>query len=436
MATSTKLLDQLCTLDHLYLAWKSLNKTNTRSFGLTGESLAEYKSNIDTNIKNLSEQIKSGNFRFSQTRPYLIAKDNGKFRPLQIPEVKDRVVLKGIALILERELSKLLLPGEGVSFAYQKGLGIQQALFKIKEYYDKGDVFIYEADIVDFFGTVNRDTLVKMICKELSDSSLNNLIESGITPRVGGLDQISEEHRYLFVDKGGIPQGNALSPLFSNIYLSPFDEKMKAAGFHLVRYADDFVVMSPSVELAKKAYDESSKYLRDYRGLEIHALSGDANSKTRIIDPRKDVFSFLSVSFDGTYLFPSIKKKDEFLDNIVSMCSLTEKPDVLKLLNKVKNSHDGWISTYIFTDVKRYFEEIDWVINTGLYKYLRFCGWKFQKKSLGKLPRKYRQRGEKYFASGECLSDEQRKNSGIILSKEIYKLRISSKTKCQEPLKN
>jgi RNA-directed DNA polymerase len=99
---------------------------------------------------------------------------------------------------------------------------------------------------------------------------------------------------------------------------------------------------------------------------------------------------------------------------------------VLKLLTKVKNSHDGWISTFIFTDIKRYFEEIDSVINAGVYKYLRSCGWKFRKSSLEKLPKKYRQRGKKNFESGECLSNEQRKNSGILLSEEIFKLRKSS----------
>lgn len=421
--TSQNLLTQLYSPDHLFLSWKYLNKTNPKSFGLSGESIEQFKSSLDINIENLSNQLQLGQFKFSSTRPYLIKKDNGKFRPLQIPEVRDRVVLKGIALILERELKSLLIPGEGVSFAYQKGLGIHQALFKVKEYYDKGDHYIYEADIIDFFGTVNRNDIINKICNALPDQSLNDLIKNGITPKVAGLDQIPNDQRHLFDDKGGIPQGNALSPLFSNICLSPFDERMKSSGYHLIRYADDFVVMSPSIEAAKSAYEESRDYLKNSFGLEVHELSTEENSKTRIIDPRKNVFSFLSVSFDGKHLFPSVKNKEEFLNNVLSMCSLIQNANVLSLLTKVKNSHDGWISTYIFTDVKRYFEEIDWIINAGVYKYLRLCGWKFQKKSLGKLPKQYRRRGDKLFESGECLSSEQRRNSGIFFSKEIYKLR-------------
>src|SRR5688572_15340909 len=135
------LLTELSSPSHLLLSWKYLNKTNPRSFGLSGESIEIFKSNLESNIENLSTQLRTHEFKFSPTRPYLIKKDNGKFRPLQIPEVRDRVILKGIALILERELKSLLTPGEGVSFAYQKGLGIQQALFKVKEYYDQGDHF-------------------------------------------------------------------------------------------------------------------------------------------------------------------------------------------------------------------------------------------------------------------------------------------------------
>jgi RNA-directed DNA polymerase len=435
MTPTTTLFQELCSVHHLFLAWKYLNKTNEASFGLSGESLGDFGINIDANIEILSQQLKSGNFRFSPTRPYLILKDNGKFRPLQIPEVRDRLVLKAIALLLDRELKVLLSVGAGVSFAYQKHLGIKDALTKVKKLYDEGNPFIYEADIIDFFGTVNRDTLLQHVFAKLPDSSLNKLIHNAISQKVGGLDQIEEQNRYLFDDKGGIPQGNALSPLFSNIYLSPFDQKMKDLGHHLVRYADDFVVMSPSFENATKAYNESSAFLKEELGLQVHPLSGDETSKTRIVDPKKELFSFLSVSFDGLHLYPSEKSKDKFLKNILSLCGSNDKLNVISLLTKIRNSHDGWISTYVFTDVTRYFEEIDCLIDAGIYKYLRICGWKFQKTTLGKLPKKYRKIGRKYFQSGECLSVEQRKSSGILLSEDIYKARTAKLTKPVVPKK-
>ena len=424
MSSPQNLFDELCTVDHLFLAWKNLNKTNLGSFGLTGESVQDFRSNLDANLENLSKLLSSRKFEFSAARPYLIAKDNGKFRPLQIPEVKDRVVLKALAIILERELQSLIQPSEGVSFAYQKRIGIKDALLKIKEYYEKGDKYVYEADIIDFFGTVNRNVLLETIFSHLPDKTINDLIKSGITPKVDGLNQIAEEHRKLFEDKGGIPQGNALSPLFSNIYLAPFDSEMKKLNYHLVRYADDFVIMCSTNEQARLAYEKSREYLQSSLSLQIHKLGEEATSKTRIIDPEKHVFSFLSVSFDGKQLFPSVKNKNEFIEKLMALCNAGKKGDIITLLNKVKNSHDGWISTFLFCDVPRYFEEIDWMINAGVYKYLKGCGWKLQKKSLGKLPTRFRKIGTKVLESGECLSEEKRKNSGILLSKDLYKLRM------------
>jgi len=422
--STPKLLERLYSLEHLAFAWKNIDKANPESFGLSGESIAEFGENIETNLQNLSHQIKSGTFQFFKTRPYLIAKDNGKFRPLQIPEVRDRIVLKGIAIILEEQLQKNLVSSEGISFAYQKGKGIQNALSRVKEHYDNGNHIIYEADIIDFFGTVSRDKIIKQVCDQLSDPSLNDFIKSGITPKVGSLESIPFDQQYLFIDKGGIPQGNALSPLFSNIYLSPFDAEMKRIGYHLVRYADDFVILAPSKEVAIQAYEDSRTYLKDQLALDIHELSEAQTSKTRIVDPKKDLFSFLSVSFDGINLFPSIKNKDRFIDKILSLCNSTKDRNIIKVLNKVKNSHDGWISTFLFTDVERYFEEIDWIINWGIYIYLKSCEWKFKRTSLAKMPQRFRQRCNIRYESGECLSQQQRKNSGIPLSKEIYLLRM------------
>lgn len=423
------LLERLSNADHLYFAWKNLNKTNRQSFGLSGESIAGFDENLEINLESLSEQLKRGNFKFSPSRPYLIPKANGNFRPLQISEVSDRVILKGIALILEEELRTVLLPGRGVSFAYEKGQGMQDALFKIKEHYDNGSHYVYEADIVDFFGTVNRANIVKRVCEQLPDPSLNELINKGITPRVAGLERIPPDLRVLFADKGGIPQGNPLSPLFSNVYLSPFDSFMMKEGFNLVRYADDFVVLAASVNSAKAAYLSSRSYLKETLNLNIHPLSNESGSKTRIVDPSKDIFSFLSVSFDGKTLFPSVKVKERFITNMLQLCSDTKEPNIVRLLTKVKNKHDGWISTFLFTDVQRYFEEIDWMVNWGLYMYLKGCGWKLSQSSLAKMPTRYRHRGDVHYQSGDCLSMVQRVSSGIPLSKDLFAHRIEKRQK-------
>jgi RNA-directed DNA polymerase len=429
------LFDILCSEEHLLRSWQNLNRTNPESFGLSGERIVDFEANLPSNLENISQRLKAGTYRFSPSRPYLIRKDNGKFRPLQIPEVSDRLVLKALAIILERHLRNVLLPGEGISFAYQKGKGMQEALSKITEHYHNDDRFVYEADIVDFFGTVKRDRIIQQVCRELPDASLNALIVVGITPRIGGLSSIPAEQHHLFKDNGGIPQGNPLSPLFSNVYLSPFDKIMSEQGFHLVRYADDFVVLTKSWEHAKSAYEFSKNYLQDELGLEIHALSNDPKSKTRIVDPSRESFSFLSVTFDGKALFPSVKAKEKFIESIMELCSDSANPNIYTFLTKLKNKHDGWVSTFLFTDESRYFEEIDFIINWGVYKYFTTVGWSIQKKSLGKVPTKFRRSRSGFYESGLCLSLEQRKSCGIPLSKDLYALRRQKMEQKKSPAK-
>ena len=58
--------------------------------------------------------------------------------------------------------------------------------------------------------------------------------------------------------RGRAPQGAVLSPLLSNIYLDPLDHLMAAAGFEMVRYADDFVILCRTADDAQRALEDSA----------------------------------------------------------------------------------------------------------------------------------------------------------------------------------
>nr|WP_321358851.1 reverse transcriptase domain-containing protein [uncultured Draconibacterium sp.] len=108
-------------------------------------------------------------------------KDNGKYRPLQIPEIRDRLVLKAISILLEEQLSNVLSESDDVSFAYQKGKGVREAVLKMKMSYSHGDV-ILKADIINVFEEVKKDKLLnELIYPNLTDSSINELIEKAMS---------------------------------------------------------------------------------------------------------------------------------------------------------------------------------------------------------------------------------------------------------------
>lgn len=422
------LLNKISSVESLRLAWAKLEKFNKESHGLTGETIAEFELNKEDKILSISKRLQKGTYQFSPYRAVLIPKSKGKFRPLQIPEVSDRVVIKAIAIELEEHFKELLEKSRGLSFAYQKGLGVKEAVEKINEYCQNGYSYVLEADLINFFGTVDKDSLLNdVVFKRLSDTTINTLIQQALNQSIGNLDSFNVEQKKYFenIDKG-IPQGNALSPLLSNIFLSPFDLRLKDKGFKLVRYADDFVIMCTSEKECEEAYIECCTVLEELN-LNIHKL--EEGGKTRIVNFNKhDTMDFLSVTFDGNMFYPSFANVERLKNKIRDVCNGKDKYCVSTLLIKIKNKLDGWVSAFYYTDIQRYSSEIDAFINRQLYLSLAKMGWKFTASSLGKLPHKFRHKNE----SPKCLSFLQRKNSGIPLCMELVNAKITELKKAEK----
>ena len=422
------LLNKISSVESLRLAWAKLEKFNKESHGLTGETIAEFELNKEDKILSISKRLQEGTYQFSPYRAVLIPKSKGKFRPLQIPEVSDRVVIKAIAIELEEHFKELLEKSRGLSFAYQKGLGVKEAVEKINEYCQNGYSYVLEADLINFFGTVDKDSLLNdVVFKRLSDTTINTLIQQALNQSIGNLDSFNVEQKKYFenIDKG-IPQGNALSPLLSNIFLSPFDLRLKDKGFKLVRYADDFVIMCTSEKECEEAYIECCTVLEELN-LNIHKL--EEGGKTRIVNFNKhDTMDFLSVTFDGNVFYPSFANVERLKSKIRDVCNGKDKYCVSTLLIKIKNKLDGWVSAFYYTNIQRYSSEIDAFINRQLYLSLAKMGWKFTASSLGKLPHKFRHKNE----SPKCLSFLHRKNSGIPLCMELVNAKITELKKAEK----
>ena len=422
------LLNKISSVESLRLAWAKLEKFNKESHGLTGETIAEFELNKEDKILSISKRLQEGTYQFSPYRAVLIPKSKGKFRPLQIPEVSDRVVIKAIAIELEEHFKELLEKSRGLSFAYQKGLGVKEAVEKINEYCQNGYSYVLEADLINFFGTVDKDSLLNdVVFKRLSDTTINTLIQQALNQSIGNLDSFNVEQKKYFENiNKGIPQGNALSPLLSNIFLSPFDLRLKDKGFKLVRYADDFVIMCTSEKECEEAYIECCTVLEELN-LNIHKL--EEGGKTRIVNFNKhDTMDFLSVTFDGNVFYPSFANVERLKSKIRDVCNGKDKYCVSTLLIKIKNKLDGWVSAFYYTNIQRYSSEIDAFINRQLYLSLAKMGWKFTASSLGKLPHKFRHKNE----SPKCLSFLQRKNSGIPLCMELVNAKITELKKAEK----
>jgi len=88
------------------------------------------------------------------------------------------------------------------------------------------------------------------------------------------------------VDTGnGLAQGAVISPLLSNIYLHEVDKAMKMAGYEMVRYADDFVILCKSQTEAEAALAQVNQLVQE-RGLSLHA------EKTSLVNTQQSGASF------------------------------------------------------------------------------------------------------------------------------------------------
>ncbi|MEH3113435.1 reverse transcriptase domain-containing protein [Pedobacter terrae] len=375
---SLNLLSQLASKGNLLHAWNLLKKDNEDSRGLSGITILQFAENLDANLEKISADLSNGTFKFQPTRAAIIKKDNGKFRPLQIPEISDRVVLKSLSAILETNFEQVLNESQGISFAYQRGLGIREAVLAMKAIYRQSGKVILKADIINFFEEVKKDSLLHdLIYPNLPDKSLNPLIAASLSQKVGGLNKLSKAHRKLFKNAGkGIPQGNPLSPILSNLYLSTFDLHMKEKGYPMIRYADDFVVVFKSEEEARTGYEEIKNFLTENYALNIHPLETN-NGKTVIIYPEQADFGFLSIKFDGEHVYPSretlgfLKGKLKQTINAIEI-GVTPLSEIEKVIEK-------WIAIYSYTDVERYFEEIDMYVNSKLERHFRSSRYKIKK---------------------------------------------------------
>jgi len=378
MVIKNSLLHKIQLPGHLHRAWFALNKSNRDSRGISDETIEDFSANLGGNIAKIRKGLREENYQFQPVRGVLIPeiKPSGevKKRPIRSPDIRDRVVQKAIALALEPVLEKKYQLRNDASFAYLAKRSIRDALVQMLVLYKKGNPIVLEADLQDFFGTVDQDKLLnQFIFPALPDATINSLITAALTQEVGNRDTFEEGDRELFQESTvGIPQGGGLSPLFANVYLKDFDHAMLKTGFGLVRYADDFIVLCKDQKEAEKAHKLAAQILENELGLKLHPLH---SQKTRIVRPTQEKFEFLGVRFDGKQLWPSGKKIDGLKLKINEIVDPQKNHSIVKLLMRSRDLLVGWISAYSYTCLAPWIKELDHHINMQIGKRAFNLGW-------------------------------------------------------------
>jgi group II intron reverse transcriptase/maturase len=158
---------------------------------------------------------------------------------------------------------------DDASFGYRKGRSTKEALRKIWKEVGAGAEGIVDADRKDFFGSVDHEKLLTLVAQRVSDSRVLCLIRGMLKAGV-----LADGQR--LPTEPGTPQGGIVSPLLSNILLTPFDWERRRRGYRLTRYADDWVVTCHTRAEAQRVLMEATA-LRKTLGVTLNA------GKTRIV---------------------------------------------------------------------------------------------------------------------------------------------------------
>ena len=232
--------------------------SNHGAAGGDGVTCQTFSIGAKERLQRLSKELSAGEYRPGPLRRIDIPKKSGGVRTLAIPCVRDRVVQSSVALLLTPLLDREF---EEASYGYRPGRSVKQAVEKVRRMRAEGFIWTVDADIQGYFDNISHEKLVARFLRSVTASPLVELVSLWIETGSGS--------------GRGLPQGSPLSPLLANLYLDDLDEALSSKGLRLVRFADDFVVLSKDRLGAEQALARVEKLLTGF-GLTLN------REKTRI----------------------------------------------------------------------------------------------------------------------------------------------------------
>lgn len=323
-----RLIDKVFSPRNLWSAWAK-SARNKGKAGVDGITIDRFEKDVETNLSYLSEQLRAGTYQPKPIRRCFIPKADGTKRPLGIPTVRDRIVQGAVRHVMEPIFEKEFAPH---SYGFRPGRGCKDALRRVDHLLRSGYRYVVDADLKSYFDTIPHELLMKQIATRVADGRVLKLIESFLKTNImEGLDQ--------WTPMAGAPQGAVLSPLLSNIYLSPLDHLMAGRGYEMVRYADDFVILCKSKEDAEAALAAVQQWTAA-AGLSLHP------DKTRLVDAATDKFEFLGFRFDKGRRWPRDKSKQKLRDTLRPRMRRTSGVSLQATIDRINPVLRGWFGYF------------------------------------------------------------------------------------------
>jgi len=330
------LYDKVYGLSNLKAAWQRV-EANRGGGGVDKMSIADFAKGADARLEKLSEALRTRTYKpLPVRRAYIPKPGTSEKRPLGIPTIIDRIVQTAVRNVIEPIFEHEFEP---CSYGFRPNRGCQNALAEIERLLAAGYVHVVDVDVRKYFDTIPYQSLMNEVAKRVADGRVLDLIEAY-------LHQGVLEGMNLWMPEAGTPQGAVISPLLANVYLHPVDQAMRQAGFALVRYADDMVVLCRTKEEAEAALVKLGELLEG-RGLQLHP------DKTRIAHlMEKPGFQFLGYVFYDKYRDPRPSSLDKLRDSVRAKTKPTAGDSLEDIIRKLNASLRGWYNYFKYCSAR------------------------------------------------------------------------------------
>lgn len=303
-------------------AWEEVRRNNGVP-GVDGESVEEFAEHAIERLWELSEAVRTHEWRPKPLKRVWIPKPDGTKRGLAVPCVGDRVVHRAAAKVLYEVFQDVFGPD---CYAYVKDRSALDAVQRIQREGQTGKRWVFETDLARFFDTIPQGMLIDKLAERIADGSFLKLVRLILRSGVLGEETLEK-------DAVGVPQGSPLSPILANIYLAAFDREI-GGRYTLVRYADDVVVMCATKEEAEGAQREIEAVLKK-EGLKLKP------EKTRVVPLARGI-EFLGYLLTEWKAVPSAKSVKRFQEKVRSLTMRHETRPMKEVIQRVMPVVRGW----------------------------------------------------------------------------------------------
>lgn len=345
------------TLEEAY----KLTKKSNGAPGIDGMTFELIEAEgLEKYLQQIRHELITKTYSPNRNRRKEIPKSGGKFRKLNIPCIRDRIVQTTLKLILEPIFESDFQKG---SYGYRPKRNAHEAVQKVTEAAIKGNTKVIDVDLKSYFDNVRHHILMEKIAKRINDKEIMRMIK--LILKTGG--------------KRGIAQESPLSPLLSNIYLNEVDKMLEKAKevtkegkyqrMEYARWADDLVILIS--EHPKREWLERAVYRRLEE--ELAKLEVRVNEeKTKVINLKKgETFSFLGFDFQENITrqgkwnvrkTPQMKARTNLLRKLKEIFRRYKSQPIKRAIHDINPILRGWVNYFRIGNSGRKFNYVKhWV---------------------------------------------------------------------------